>query len=104
LNYPSTPSGKKLNPKKMIANRMIVWKIDMHKMCLIIFRETMYSLFLYGGLLRRSSFGVSVARAREARESIIIFTQRSWIAARGDSQRMQAPEKAVARATTLTES
>jgi len=64
----------------------------------------MYSYFLYGGLLRRSSFGVSVARAREARESIIMFTQRSWIAASGDSQRMQAPEKAVARATTLTES
>lgn len=73
-------------------------------MCLIIFWETIYSFFLYGGLLRRSSFGDSVARAREARESIIMLTQRSWIAASGDSQRMQAPVKAVARATTLTES
>jgi hypothetical protein len=49
-------------------------------MCFTIFWEMMYSFFLYGGLYKRSFFGSSVARAREARESMIKFTQRSWMA------------------------
>lgn len=61
-----------------------------------------YSLFLYGALLRRSGFGSSVARAREARESMIKLTHNSWIAANGESQRTTEPMKAVMRATTLT--
>lgn len=46
-------------------------------MCFTIFLEMMYSAFLYGGLCKSSGFGVSVASANEANESIIKFTHRS---------------------------
>lgn len=62
----------------------------------------MYSFFLYGGLFRRSSLGVSVARASEARESMIRLTQRSWMAASGEYKMMHDPMKEVMSATTLT--
>lgn len=52
--------------------------------------------------MSKSGFGSSVARAREARESMIKFTHKSWIAANGESQRTTEPMKAVIKATTLT--
>jgi len=76
--------------------------MDIPRICLTIFGEMIYSFFLYGGLFKRSSFGSSVAKAREARESMIRFTQRSWMAARGDSHMITEPMKEVIKATTLT--
>jgi len=76
--------------------------MDIPRMCFTIFCEIMYSFFLYGGLWRRSSLGSSVARAKEASESMIKLTQRSWIACRGDSHMITDPMKEVIRATTLT--
>jgi hypothetical protein len=66
-----------IGPANTKMKRMIAWKMAIPKMCLIIFWEMIYSFFLYGGLYKRSSFGSSVARAREARESMIKLTQRS---------------------------
>jgi len=37
LNLPSTPSGKNLNPAKIMVNNIVVWKIAMNIICLIIF-------------------------------------------------------------------
>jgi len=62
---------------KTKTKRKIAWKIDIPKMCLTIFWEMIYSFFLYGGLSKRLSFGASVARAREARESMIRLTHKS---------------------------
>lgn len=59
------------------------------------------SVLLYGGLSRSFSVGSPVARANEARESMIMFTQRSWIGWRTDSFKMQAETKATTNATTL---
>jgi hypothetical protein len=64
-------------PANTNMKRIIAWNIAIPKMCFTIFWEMMYSFFLYGGLYKRSGFGSSVARAREARESMIRFTQRS---------------------------
>jgi hypothetical protein len=64
----------------------------------------MYSYFLYGGLCKSSGFGDSVARAREARESMIRFTHKSWIAASGLFWNARDPMRQEKRATTLTES
>lgn len=80
------------------------WKIACPRMCLTILREMMYSFFLYGGLSRSSGLGVSVAKASEASESIIRFTQRSWIAARGDFWNASEPMRQEKSATTFTES
>lgn len=52
--------------------------------------------------MRRSSLGGSVARAREARVSMIKLTHNIWIGLRGDYLRMAAPEKAITRAHMLT--
>lgn len=71
-------------------------------MCLTIFLEIMYSFFLYGGLLRSSSVGSSVAKAKEARESMIMFTQRSYTAFKGVSFMITEAMKEVIRATTFT--
>lgn len=46
--------------------------------------------------------GASVARASEARESMIKLTQRSWIDFKGDSLRIHDPIKAEIKAQTLT--
>ena len=53
----------------------------------------MYSFFLYGGLYKSSIVGFSVAKAKAARESIMRFTQRSWIAANGVSHITTDPKK-----------
>jgi len=62
-----------------------------------------YSFFLYGGLCNNSGFGVSVARAKEARESMIRFTHKSWIAARGLFWNANEPMRQEKRATTFTD-
>lgn len=67
----------KPEPPKRTTRMTIDWKIACPRMCLIILWEMIYSFFLYGGLWRSSGFGDSVARAREARESMIRLTQRS---------------------------
>jgi hypothetical protein len=46
--------------------------------------------------------GGSVARASDAKESIIKLTQRSYIGCNGDSLRITEPTKAVNKATILT--
>lgn len=89
-------------PANINIKSIIDYNIAYPKICLTIFAEIIYSPLLYGGLLRRSSFGGPVAKASEARESIIIFTQRSWIAASGDSHMITDPRKDIARATRFT--
>mmetsp|Transcript_8369 Transcript_8369/g.12167 ORF Transcript_8369/g.12167 Transcript_8369/m.12167 type:complete len:278 (-) Transcript_8369:2556-3389(-) len=49
-----------------------------------------------------SSVGGSVARASEARASMMRFTHSNWMARRGDSPFVAAPSIAINRATTLT--
>lgn len=100
--YGSHSSMRKYFPPKTKTNRMMHWKKACPKMCLTIFWEMMYSFFLYGGLSKRSYFGSSVARASEARESMIRLTQRSWIAWRGESHMTTDPIKDTTKATTLT--
>lgn len=43
-----------------------------------------YSSLLYGGLDNSSSLGNSVARAKDAKESMIRLTQSNWIDCKGD--------------------
>lgn len=61
-----------------------------------------YSYLLYGGLLRSASTGISVAKASEAKESMIMFTQRSCTGFKGASFMITAAMNDVIRATTLT--
>jgi len=89
-------------PAKINIKSRSDYHIAYPKICLTIFAEIIYSPLLYGGLFKRSSFGGPVAKASEARESMIIFTQRSWIAARGDSHIITEPRKDIARATRFT--
>lgn len=56
----------------------------------------------YGFLKSSSSLGGSVAKASEAKVSIIKLTQSIWIGFRGDSFKIAAPENAIIRATMLT--
>lgn len=56
----------------------------------------------YGFLLRRSSLGGSVAKAKDAKVSMIKLTHNIWIGLSGDSLRMAAPEKAITKAHILT--
>jgi hypothetical protein len=91
-------------PAKRMVKMTMDWKIACPRICFTIFLEMIYSYFLYGGLCNNSGFGVSVARAKEARESIIRLTQRSWIAARGLFCIAREPMRQEKRATTLTDS
>jgi hypothetical protein len=56
----------------------------------------------YGFLNNSSSFGGSVAKANEAKVSMIRLTHNIWIGFNGDSLSMAAPEKAIIKATILT--
>jgi len=98
----SWSSGMKCDPPKMKTKRIIDWKIAYPPMCLTIFLEMIYSLLLYGGLSRSASTGSSVAKAREAKESMIILTQRSCTGFNGASFITVAAINEVIRATTLT--
>jgi hypothetical protein len=55
----------------------MIYQKDIPRICLTIFLEIMYSSLEYGGLLRSSGVGGSVAKASEANESMIKFIQRS---------------------------
>ena len=59
----------------------------------------MYSWRPCGGRSSNLRLGGSVAKAREANESMIRFTQRSWMAWSGESFRTTEPMKAVNKAT-----
>lgn len=72
-------SGMNIGPVNRTTKRTIDWKIPVAKMCLVIFLEIIYSVFLYGGLRSNSGLGSSVARASEASESIMRFTHKSWM-------------------------
>jgi hypothetical protein len=52
--------------------------------------------------LRRSSPGGSVARASEARVSMIRLTHNIWIGLSGDYLKTAPPTKAITKATKLT--
>jgi len=52
--------------------------------------------------LRSASLGISVAKASEARESMIMLTQRSCTGFRGGSFMTTAAKNDVIRATRLT--
>ena len=56
----------------------------------------------YGFLSRRSAVGGSVARARDAKVSIIRFTQSMGTALKGDAPFAQDPIKHSMTATTFT--
>jgi len=98
----SGSSNKKYDPPKTKTKRIEAWKIACPRICLTIFLETIYSCFLYGGLFRRASTGSSVARASEARESMIMLTQRSCTAVSGVSFIITDAMKEVIKATTFT--
>lgn len=89
-------------PANTKKNRTKAWKMDCPPMCLTILLEMMYSLFLYGGLCKSSSTGSSVAKAREARESMIMLTQRSCTGLSGGSFKTEEAMNETIRATTLT--
>ena len=61
-----------------------------------------FSFLPMGSLFRSSSDGGSVARASEARVSMIRLTHNIWMGFRGDSLRTAPPTKAMTRATKLT--
>ena len=90
------------SPKKMKRNSTMHMYTAISTMCLTIFLETMWSDLSIGGLSRRIGFGLSVARARAASESMIKFTQRSWMAWRGVSPVVREETSTVKHALTLT--
>lgn len=63
----------------------------------------MFASFPWGFLFSKSIVGGSVAKAREARESMIILIQISCKAVRGDSPMMQDPTNATAKATMFVD-
>ena len=72
-------------------------------MCLINLHQKCIKMNLVlANLSKSSGVGSSVARAREARVSMIRFTHSIWTAFRGLSWMAQDPMKATTTATTLT--
>jgi len=69
---------------------------------LFIVGDTILSSLLYGYLSRTVIFGGSVAKAKEAKVSIIRLTQSISIVFNGDSFRTTAPKKDINNATKLT--
>jgi len=63
----------------------------------------MLSPFLIGGDLIMLGCGLSVARARAAKVSMIKLIQRRWMVPKGDSPRMMMPVNTTARVVILTE-
>jgi len=57
--------------------------------------------FAYGFLCKRVSLGYSVAKASEAKESIIRLTHSIYIEFRGESLRITPPKSVINTATTL---
>ena len=62
------------------------------------------AFFGNGGRSRMRSGGSSVASASEAKESMIMLTQSSWIAVSGDLEMTAAPTTASVIAQMLTQS
>lgn len=56
----------------------------------------------YGFLFNKSSLGGYVAKARDAKVSMIKLTHNIWIGFKGDYFKIAAPEKAITNATMLT--
>jgi hypothetical protein len=82
--------------------RMRIWK---HPCAMIFFHMLAVirlSFLLIGSLFKSSSDGGSVARAKEARVSMIRLTHNIWMGFRGDSLKTAPPTKAMIRATKLT--
>ena len=71
-------------------------------MCLNIFLEMMYSYLLWGCLSSNYSVGGSVAKAREARVSIIRLIHNIWIGFMIACLIKAAPTKVIPTATMLT--
>lgn len=72
------------------------------KMCLNIFFEIIYSLLDWGLRSRSVSDGGSVAKAREAKVSMIKLIHNIWIGFNTSCFRTPAPIKVITTATTLT--
>ncbi len=71
-------------------------------MFLHIEREIMLSYFPWGCLYRRLSLGGSVARARDAKVSMIRFTHNIWMLFKGELLSTTEPRNAITRATKFT--
>lgn len=67
-----------------------------------IFLVTIYSFLEWGGLVSKSKVGASVAKAREARVSMIRLTQSIWRAVKTFIFNKAAPIRVIPTATTLT--
>lgn len=76
--------------------------MDPPTIVLFIVGETILSSLLYGYLSRTVILGGSVAKAKEAKVSIIRLTHNISIVFKGDSLRTTAPKKDMNKATKLT--
>ncbi len=61
-----------------------------------------FSNLEYGFLFNKSSLGGYVAKASEAKVSMIRLTHNIWIGLSGDSLKIAPPTKAITKATKLT--
>lgn len=97
--------GLKLNknlPLKSIVPKTIICQIPCEMMFFHIVAVIKLSYLEYGFLFKSSSDGGSVAKANEAKVSIIKLTHNIWIGLRGDSLKTAPPTKAITKATKLT--
>ena len=101
LSRLSTYSGMNNSPQNTKIIKTNIWNIDCPRICFIMFLDTMWSLLLFGYLYSNYSVGASVARARDAKVSIIKFIHNIWIGAKTCCFIRLAPMRVVPTATML---
>lgn len=88
----------------MTTARTMIWKKACPKIFLFITLLMIGSNFPYGCLSRMASVGISVARARAPKVSMIRLVHRSYTAFSGESERRAELKKTIAKETRLTAS
>ena len=93
---------KKYLPLKRMVPKIRICQSPWEMMFLHITAVISPSYFEIGFLFKSSSLGGSVAKASEAKVSMIKLTHNIWIGFKGDSLRTAPPTKAITNATKLT--
>lgn len=102
VSYESSYSGIKCSPAKTRIMITVNWKIACPRICLNIVVEIIYSSREWGGLLKSSYDGGSVARANEPSVSMIKFTHSMCIGLNIYCFSKAAPINVIDTATTFT--
>ena len=91
-----------LGANKYKTNKIVIWTKLWIIICFHIRPFIIDSFLFVGSLFNSSSYGGSVANARDPNESIIKFTHNIWIGVNGVSLPMHAQIKTIKHAQKFT--